>query len=165
MCAMAACGTSGHRTGGPTTTTDATAYATAYTVCLQFNNTDVARNAEPATLTDDQADAIFAGLALQLKPASRKDPGAWSKLQAVADKPQGARGLGRQRRSDREDHRQHGRRVHQGEEAARHAADRAATHADRSRRHADVDSSDVRHADVDSLARVPSQGSATRGAS
>jgi len=86
MCAMAACGTSGHRSGGPTTTTDATAYATAYTVCLQFNNTDVARNAEPATLTDDQADAIFAGLALQLKPASRKDPGAWSKLQAVADK-------------------------------------------------------------------------------
>jgi len=83
--ALAACGGSSHRAGGPTTTTDATAYATAYSVCLQFYNTDAARNAEPQTLSDDAADEVFYGLALQLRPASRKDPAAWAKVQRTAD--------------------------------------------------------------------------------
>jgi len=81
---FAACGGSGTTGSGTTTTTDATAYATAYTVCLQARNTDAARNAEPQKLTDDAADDVFLGLALQLRPASKKDP-AWRKLQATAD--------------------------------------------------------------------------------
>jgi hypothetical protein len=81
---MAACGGGRHAASGTTTTTNADAYATAYTVCLQLNNTDAARNAEPATLTDQAADDIFVGLALQLKPAVQKDPRAWAKLNATA---------------------------------------------------------------------------------
>ena len=79
----AACGGSSS-SSGTTTTTNADAYATAYTVCLQLYNTDAARNAEPQKLTDDAADQVFVGLALQLRPAVQKDPRAWSKLDAVA---------------------------------------------------------------------------------
>ena len=84
--AATACGGSSTSTSSGPTTTDATAYATAYSVCLQFNNTDVARNAEPQKLSDDDADKVFYGLAVQLRPATKKDPGAWTKLQKVADK-------------------------------------------------------------------------------
>ena len=86
VCALSACGGSSAHGSGTTATTDAHAYAYAYTVCLQLRNTDAARNATPQTVTDDQADAIFAGLALQLKPASERDPKAWGKLQRIADR-------------------------------------------------------------------------------
>jgi membrane-bound lytic murein transglycosylase B len=79
-----ACGSS-HPSTGRTTTTSASAYAVAYAVCLQFDNTQAARNATPQQITDDGADAVFQGLALQLKPASRQDPGAWTKLQKLLD--------------------------------------------------------------------------------
>ena len=87
ICTAVACGGSkSAKSSGTTTTTDPIAYRTAYTVCLQFYNTDKARNAEPPTLTDDQADEIFVGLALQLKPAMQKDPRAWTKLNRAATK-------------------------------------------------------------------------------
>ena len=85
-CTLAACKSSGGHDGGTTTTTDATAYAIAYQVCSQFTNTDVARNAEPLEMTDEQADLVFANLAQTLEAATKRDPKAWSKLQAVANR-------------------------------------------------------------------------------
>ncbi|MBV8957464.1 MAG: hypothetical protein JOZ37_16690 [Actinobacteria bacterium] len=83
-CTLVACGGSKSSSSGTTTTTNADAYTTAYSVCLQFYNTDKMRNAEPAQITDDAADDVFVGLALQLKPAVAKDPRAWSKLNGAA---------------------------------------------------------------------------------
>lgn len=83
---LAACGGGskpGTRASGTTTTTDASAYLTAYTVCLQFDNTEKLRNAVPQGITDREADDVLVGLALQLKPALKRDPRAWSKLNAV----------------------------------------------------------------------------------
>jgi hypothetical protein len=84
--ALAGCGGSGTAASDRTTTTDSAAAVTGHAVCLQFEETDAARNTTPQVLSDAAADAIFSSLAASLRPATRKDPGAWSKLQKIADK-------------------------------------------------------------------------------